>query len=121
MPSVPTALKNPKALTIGSQTYDGSSKVTITVADLGLSSALKYHGTTTTALTDGATTKPIVIGGSNHNQEQGCVVAYGKKEFVWTGSAWEELGNEGNYKVIQNAVSSPSASGSEIAFIDTIS
>jgi hypothetical protein len=121
MPSVPTALKNPNTLTIGSQTYDGSSQVTITAADLGLSSALKYHGTTTTALTDGATTKPIVIEGSDHYQEQGCVVAYNTSSFVWTGSAWEELGNPGNYKVIQDAVSSPSASGSETAFIDTIS
>lgn len=34
----PTALKNPTALTVGSKTYDGSSAVTITKADLGLSS-----------------------------------------------------------------------------------
>jgi hypothetical protein len=33
----PTALKNPKALTVGSKTYDGSSDVTITKDDLGLS------------------------------------------------------------------------------------
>lgn len=34
----PTALKNPTALTVGSKTYDGSSAVEITKADLGLSS-----------------------------------------------------------------------------------
>ena len=34
----PTALKNPTALTVGSKTYDGSSAVTITKDDLGLSS-----------------------------------------------------------------------------------
>lgn len=33
----PTALKNPTALTVGSKTYDGSSVVEITKADLGLS------------------------------------------------------------------------------------
>lgn len=33
--SMPTALKNPNALTFGSKTYDGSSAATITAADLG--------------------------------------------------------------------------------------
>lgn len=33
--TLPTALKNPNALTFGSKTYDGSSKQTITAADLG--------------------------------------------------------------------------------------
>lgn len=32
---LPTALKNPNALSFGSKTYDGSSKQTITAADLG--------------------------------------------------------------------------------------
>lgn len=121
IPTIPSSLKNPKALKFGSKTYDGSAEAEITAADLGLSSALKYHGTTTTAISDGSTTNPIVIGGSNHTATQGCVVAYGKKEFVWTGSAWEELGNEGNYKVVQTAVTDPTASGSTTAFIDTIS
>lgn len=33
--SMPTALKNPNALTFGSKTYDGSAAATITAADLG--------------------------------------------------------------------------------------
>ena len=39
-PTIPTALKNPKALTFGGKTYDGSVAATITAADLG---ALTSH------------------------------------------------------------------------------
>lgn len=121
LPTIPTALKNPKALTVGSKTYDGSSAVSISASDLGLASAFKYCGVTTTAISDGSTTNPVVINSANHTATQGCVVAYSAKEFVWNGSAWEELGNEGNYKVVQSAVSDPSANGSATAFIATIS
>lgn len=114
-------IKNPYSLNVGEKSYNGSESITIKAKDLGLESALKYHGTTTSNIVDDATTKPIVIDGKNHNQENGCVVFYGKKEFVWNGSKWEEFGNEGNYKVVQTAVSSPSANGNATAFIDTIS
>ena len=91
--------------------------------------ALKYCGITTTPLTDGSTTNPVIIDGSNHTAEAGCVVFYedtenGKtttKEFVFNGHKWELLGSDLTYKVVQNAVSSPNASGSSTAFIDTIS
>ena len=82
---------------------------------------MKFLGTSTTAITDGATTNPITIGSTSTTITSGNVVLYGSKEFVWTGSAWEELGNEGSYKVQQSAVSSPSTSGNATAFIDTIS
>jgi hypothetical protein len=122
LPTIPDSLKNPKALTFGSKSYDGSSAQTITAADLGLDSALKFHGTSSTAITDGSTTQTVTLSdGSSHKAENGCVLFYGNKEFVWNGSSWEELGNEGDYKVKQTAVSSPSASGSTAAFIDTIS
>ena len=39
---IPTALKNPNALTFGSKTYDGSSAKTITLADLGGQAAGDY-------------------------------------------------------------------------------
>lgn len=92
-----------------------------TAADLGLDSALKYHGVTTTTLSDGATTNPIVINGSNHTATAGCVVFSENKEFVFDGKNWKELGDGSNHKIKQDAVSSPSASGSTTAFIDTIS
>lgn len=122
MPSAQTAVKNPNSLKFGSKSYDGSSEQTITAADLGLDSALKFHGTSSTAITDGSTTQTVTLStGSSHKAENGCVLFYGNKEFVWNGSSWEELGNEGNYKVKQTAVSSPAASGTTNEFIDTIS
>ena len=115
------AAKVNNKLTVGSKTYDGSSAVTIEASDLGLASAMLFLGTTTTAITDGATTNPVVLGGSNKTVTAGNVVLYGSKEFVWTGRAWEELGNEGSYKIVQAAVADPSASGTSNTFIDTIS
>ena len=40
--NIPTALKNPNALTFGTKTYDGSSAQTITLADLGGQAAGNY-------------------------------------------------------------------------------
>ena len=40
--NIPTALKNPNALTFGSKTYDGSSAQEITLADLGGQTAGNY-------------------------------------------------------------------------------
>ena len=94
--------------------------------EVGLESALKYHGVTTTKLTDGSTTKPITIGGVNHYQSAGCVVIYtttesGDTEFVWNGESWDKLGDGVNYKVKQTPVSDPTANGSALTFIDSIS
>lgn len=116
-----TASKVNNKLTVGAKSYDGSAAVTIEASDLGLASAMLFLGTTTTAITDGATTNPVVISDSNKTVAAGNVVLYGSKEFVWTGSAWEELGNEGSYKIVQAAVADPSASGTSNTFIDTIS
>ena len=117
----PSSLKNPNSLTVGSKSYDGSAAITITAQDLGLDSALKYCGVTTTNLSDGATTNPIVINSKEHTATTGCVVFYDSKEFVYDGTKWTELGDGSNHKIKQDAVSSPSASGSTTAFIDTIS
>ena len=77
-----TASKVNNKLTVGSKTYDGSAAVTIAASDLGLSSAMLFLGTTTTAITDGAKINPIAIGGSNKTVTAGNVVLYGSKEFV---------------------------------------
>lgn len=98
-----------------------ATKANITAAALGLSGAMRFLGTSATVISDGSTANPITIGYTSTDVSAGNVVLYGSKEFVWTGSAWEELGNEGSYKVQQTAVSSPSASGNATAFIDSIS
>ena len=103
----------------------GVAEINIKASDLGVTGALKYCGITTTQLTDGATTNPVVIDGENHTAEAGCVVFYedngNTKEFVFNGSKWELLGSDLTYKVVQNAVSSPSTNGTAMSFIDTIS
>lgn len=55
-----------------------------------------FLGLTTTALTDGATTKPIVIDSDNVNQEKGNIVVYGNAEFIWDGAKWIEFGDLSN-------------------------
>ena len=107
-----------------------NGKETITAADLGLASALKYCGITTTELTDGATTNPITISGKDHTAEAGCVVFYKDtegeenkattREFVFNGTNWELLGSDLTYKVVQKPVSDPVARGNVVAFIDAI-
>ena len=62
-----------------------------------LSGVLKLLGVSTTAVTDGGTEDPTVNGDAVTTKTTGDVVIYGGKEFVWTGSAWEQLGDEGSY------------------------
>lgn len=62
--------------------------------DIGsLANIMNFLGTTTTALTDGATTTTISIGGSNVTAVKGDVVINGSKEFVFDGSKWREIGD----------------------------
>ena len=50
--------------------------------------AIKLVGTTTTALTDGATTNPVQIDGANHTAVANDAVLYNQKEFVFDGTKW---------------------------------
>lgn len=52
-----------------------------------LESYSAFLGVTTTALTDGATTNPIVIEGADVTAESGSIAIYGSKEFIFNGSA----------------------------------
>lgn len=70
-----------------------------------VSSVLKMQGTTTTAISDGSTTNPIVIDGSSYTAKKGDVVMYSNKEFWWTGSAWEELGDEASWALKTTTIS----------------
>lgn len=98
------------------------------IADLGLSSALKYCGITTDKLTDGATTNPVKIGDSNHTATAGCVVFYEDtdgtrtttREFVFNGTNWELLGSDLTYKVLQDPITDPDVSGNSTSFISNI-
>ena len=61
------------------------------IQDLG--NALYWIGVTTTALTDGATTNPIVVGGDNVTAEIGGIATYDDLEYAWNGSAWQAFGH----------------------------
>jgi hypothetical protein len=49
-------------------------------------------GVTTTVLTDGGTTNPIMINGENKLAKDGGMAQYDGEEFVWNGSAWQSMG-----------------------------
>ncbi len=60
------------------------------IEDIG--HALYWIGVTTTALTDGATTNPITVNSESVTANLGGMASYDGSEFVWNGSAWQELG-----------------------------
>lgn len=62
-----------------------------------LTAAMKIEGETATAISDGSTTNPVTIGGQSVTAYKGMVVFYGSKEFVWVGTSWKELGDEGSF------------------------
>lgn len=59
-----------------------------------LSSAIMFQGVTTTPLTDGSTNPNITIDGESYTAHRGDEVIYGGKEFLWTGTKWQQLGDE---------------------------
>lgn len=60
------------------------------ISELG--NAIYWAGVTTTELTDGATTNPIVINGEDVTARVGAMAQYQGEEFVWNGSAWQSVG-----------------------------
>lgn len=59
---------------------------------------MHFLGTTTTAISDGSTTNPITIGGVSVTAVSGDIVLYQGKEFIWSGSKWDEFGSTGSLK-----------------------
>ena len=97
----------------GTFTANASSDVTIniTAADLGLSNAMHFIGSSSTAITDGGTENPTISGYTGTAKTSGNVVLYGGKEFVWTGSAWEQLGDESSWALNSVTVTGTGALG----------
>lgn len=58
-----------------------------------IASNIVYIGVTTTPLTDGATTNPILINGDSYTAKNGNLVVYEHKEFLFDGTSWVELGD----------------------------
>lgn len=92
---------------------------TFSLEDLGIAAAMNFKGTTTTTLVDGDNTSPISIGGSDYTPVNGDVVLNGGKEFVWTGTAWEELGDESSWALSNDVIHISGAKGDIIYWSDT--
>lgn len=54
--------------------------------------AVYWIGVTTDALTDGATTNPITVNSESVTAKLGGLTSYNGSEFVWNGTAWQEMG-----------------------------
>jgi len=54
--------------------------------------AVYWIGVTTDALTDGATTNPITVNSESVTAKLGGMASYNGSEFVWNGTAWQEMG-----------------------------
>jgi len=54
--------------------------------------AIIWQGVTTTEITDGASTNPVVIDGSSYTAKSGDMVTYNSTEFVFNGTVWQEFG-----------------------------
>lgn len=86
-------------------TSDANGNITIngaqtTLADLGLSNAMHYRGTSTQQITDGGSQTPVISGVdfSKNPLTAGDVVLYGNQEFIYNSSGkWELFGDEGSY------------------------
>ncbi len=70
-------------------TYD----IKDTVARAATAGTIVLVGTTTTALTDEATTNPITVDGASYTAVSGNAVFYNKKEFIFDGTKWHEFGD----------------------------
>ena len=70
-------------------TYD----IKDTVARQTASGAIQIKGTTTTPLTDEATTNPIIINDESYTAVGNDAVFYESKEFVFDGTYWHEFGD----------------------------
>lgn len=69
------------------------------VARRAQSGAMHWLGITTTALTDGSSTTTITIDNETVTvgaDDAGAVVGYDGKEFIWSGSVWQEFGSTGS-------------------------
>ena len=80
---------------------DATARASITAIENSLAGGVSLIGTTTTALTDEATTPTtITINSNSVAVTKGNLVIYNKKEFLWDGTKWIELGDLGAFKAL---------------------
>lgn len=104
---------------------DAKAREDIAGISQSIAGGVSFIGETTTQLTDGATTNPIVINGNNVTAIKGNLVVYGTEEFIFDGTKWILFGDLGTLKALAfkdsastdytpvGSVSQPSFTGSE--------
>ena len=88
---------------------DAQARADIENIQTSIAGGVTFEGVTTTPLTDGATTNPIIINGSSKTATKGWLVAYDSSEFVFDGEQWFEMGD---LSVLGDLAYKDSASGS---------
>ena len=91
-------LANPSITINGKSVNLGGS---LSLADIGLGSALRFIGQTTSAIVDGSTNNTVTINGSSVTAGTGDVVinTNNDQEYVWLNDHWEILGDESSYEI----------------------
>ena len=77
-----------------------TAKAVYDIVNTMLSSVLRSQGITTTPITNGSTTNPIIIDGKgSYTASEGDVVIRDDLglEFMWTGGKWRQFGDESSY------------------------
>lgn len=72
---------------------DATARADIEALRNSLTGGVSLVGQTTTKLTDGATTNPIIINGNEYTAKKGDLVWYNQSEFVFDGTKWIDLGD----------------------------
>jgi len=65
----------------------------------GLTGAMHFIGTATVEIVNGSSTNPIILDYNFSNAKKGDVILYNNAEFVWDGTSWKLLGDEGSYAI----------------------
>ena len=93
-----TLTVNVNGTKVGEYDTKADKTINITADMLGLSGAMAFVGVTVTAISQGSTQNEIDLDDSTtYTAKTGDVVIYGKREFVWTGEHWQELGDEQSF------------------------
>lgn len=110
-----TALAAKQDTVVFNTAYDAASNKAATMTDVtnavaGLSGAMHFVGTSTTDPAGGT----VTIGEEPYSGKSGDVVLFGQKEYVFDGTNWKLLGDEGSYAVKGAITNADIAAGAAI-------
>lgn len=75
---------------------DAQARNDISNIQTAIAGGVHFIGSTTTTLSDGATTNPITVSGKSVTALKGDLVACGESEFLWDGTKWLFFGDFGS-------------------------